>query len=87
MRFQQVGFLVASDRGIRFSEHEVLLGKVSAGIVGQNSQLGDDFSDKGVPSSSVKLAGVNILHKSEFVLPQRCSQFQRHVPEDRQKRK
>ena len=37
----------ASDRGICFSEHEVVVGEVSAGIVGTDSQLGGDFSDKG----------------------------------------
>ena len=47
MSFRQVGFRVASDRGIRFSEHVVVVGEVSAGIVGTDSQLGGDFSDKG----------------------------------------
>jgi hypothetical protein len=79
-------FRGASDRGIRFSEHEVVAGEVSAGIVGTDSQPVAIFRTR-VPTSSDKLERVDIIHESEFVLPKRCSQFQRHVPEGRQKRK
>ena len=41
----------------------------------------------GVLLSSVMSVEVGILQGSELVLPKRCSQFQGHAPEGRQKRK
>ena len=87
MSVRQVAFWVASDRVGRLWEQESVVGEVLAGIVVTDSRRGDYFSGRGFPCRRLCQAKVGILQGSEFFLPKRCSQFQSHVPEGRQKRK